>query len=83
MAATPVPRKVLILNSAGCVNTPPAVARIQAVAARLGLQVELLFETVQSEEQAVALRFLGSPTIQIAGRDLDPAARASTSFGFT
>ena len=29
------------------------------------------------------LRYLGSPTVLLDGRDIDPAVRRSTAFGFT
>lgn len=36
---------------------------------------------VSSQEKAVKLRCLGSPTIQINGLDIDPFARGSLVFG--
>jgi hypothetical protein len=38
---------------------------------------------VTTQDQANELRFLGSPTVQVNGQDIDPAARPSTAFGFT
>lgn len=36
---------------------------------------------VSSQEQAVELLCIGSPTIQINGMDIEPAARGSMNFG--
>jgi hypothetical protein len=38
---------------------------------------------VGSEEQARKMRFLGSPTVQIEGFDIEPSARDSIAFGLT
>jgi hypothetical protein len=44
-----------------------------------GLDVEVELHEVTSDEQAVALRFPGSPTIRIDGRDVDPAGESARS----
>jgi hypothetical protein len=36
---------------------------------------------VSSQEQATEHRCLGSPTVQINGLDIEPAARVSMNFG--
>ncbi len=37
---------------------------------------------VTTQEEADAFRFLGSPTVHIDGRDIDPAVRDSMAYGF-
>jgi len=49
----------------------------------LGIAIELTEVLVSTEEEAEAHRFLGSPTVQVNGLDLDPAMRTQTAFGFT
>ena len=36
---------------------------------------------IKTEDDANAQRFLGSPTVRIDGRDLEPAAESLSSFG--
>jgi hypothetical protein len=47
-----------------------------------GLSADLQVIEVRDQEQAEALQFLGSPTVQINGQDIDPAVRNSSTFGF-
>ena len=48
---------------------------------RCGILIEKI--EVTSGEEAVRLRFLGSPTVQINGVDIDPAARGRTDYALT
>ena len=38
---------------------------------------------METPEQAEALAFLGSPTVQMEGRDIEPEARTRQDFGLT
>jgi hypothetical protein len=49
----------------------------------MGIAIQVNQVLVASQDEADALHFLGSPTVQINGQDIDPAARAATTFGFT
>lgn len=73
--------RITVLTSAGCGQTAPAIEQVKTVAARLeiGLNVDQVF--VETPEDAKRLHFLGSPTILVDGRDLDPSARGRTDFG--
>ena len=73
---------VKILYTEGCAATPKTIQLVQDVAHEMGVPILLQRTAVVSAEEAAALRFLGSPTVQIDGLDVDPAARASTAFGF-
>ena len=48
--------------------------------AELSLKVSIERITVATPSEIEKHRFLGSPTIQIAGLDIDPDARARTDF---
>jgi hypothetical protein len=67
----------------GCGATPTTVGLIQEVAAALGAAVSLEQMRIETQAQAVAMRFLGSPTVQVNGQDIEPEARASLDFGLT
>ena len=65
---------VEILYFDGCPNHEAARAMVERVGGALGLEPELRLVNVPDEETARRLRFLGSPTIRVAGRDVDPQA---------
>lgn len=74
---------VRILYTEGCANTPQTVRRVQDVAQDLAIPIKVDKVLVTTQDQANELRFLGSPTVQVNGQDIDPAARKATAFGFT
>ena len=70
-AATPGPL-VEILYFDGCPNHHLAVALVERISDELGLEPEIRLVAVTDAEAAKQLRFLGSPTIRVGGRDVDP-----------
>ena len=46
-----------------------------------GLRAKIESVLIHNEEEARAKRFLGSPTIQVNGLDLEPSARSLEAFG--
>ena len=75
--------EIKILGSEGCANTPPTVELVKSVAQNLDIPVNIEMVMVGTQEQARQLRFLGSPTVQIEGLDIEPSARDSLAFGLT
>jgi hypothetical protein len=75
------PIEVVVLTCDGCAQTDSAIATIEATAKRIGIPVDLRRVTVATTEDARRRRFLGSPTVQIKGRDIDPSARERSDFG--
>lgn len=65
---------VEILYFDGCPNHEAARTLVERVSRELGLEPELRLVHVPDDEAAQRLRFLGSPTIRVAGRDVDPQA---------
>ena len=72
--------KVEVLTFEGCPNADAAFALVQRVAAELGVETELARVDVPDQEAAARLRFLGSPTIRVDGRDVEPAADERTDY---
>ena len=72
---TPV---VEILSIEGCPNTAAAVELVNRTVAELGLAVEVRDTRITDERAARAQRFLGSPTIRVNGRDIEPSADQRT-----
>lgn len=74
---------VRVLSIKGCEATPPTIERVTSVAAELNIKMRLIPVVIESSEQAVKERFLGSPTVQINELDIEPEARGIQNFGVT
>jgi len=55
----------------GCPSHPEAKALLEQVLAELGRDDQIVMTEVRSDEEAQRLRFPGSPTIRVDGRDID------------
>jgi hypothetical protein len=69
-------RSIQLLYWEGCPSHPEALALLRAVLAEHGIAAEPELIDVQTQEQAEALGFVGSPTILVDGRDVDAEAAA-------
>ncbi len=77
------PRKnVEVLYFEGCPNHRQTVELARDVVVELGVDAAVAELEVKTLEDAVRLRFLGSPSVQVDGVDIEPAARASTAYAF-
>jgi hypothetical protein len=76
-------RLVEILHSAGCPNVEKAGRVVQEALAEASLvgSAEVRVIEVTDEHDAKRLRFLGSPTIRVDGKDVDQAAADRDDFG--
>lgn len=74
---------VEILSFDGCPNHADAVALVERLGAELGLAPQIRLVDVPDPEAAQRLRFLGSPTIRIGGRDIEPGAEERTDFALS
>lgn len=68
------PRFVEVLHVAACPHAQDAIERVHDAAAALGVAVDVCRVLVETEQDAVRLHFLGSPTVHVNGRDVDPEA---------
>ena len=71
---------VEILYFDGCPNHEGALALVQRVAGELGLEPEIRLVNVPDPEVADRVRFLGSPTVRVGGRDVEPGADERSDF---
>ena len=71
---------VEVLYFDGCPNHAPAQALVERVSAEVGLSVELKLVDVADPDTAVRERFLGSPSIRVDGRDIEPGADARSEY---
>jgi hypothetical protein len=75
--------RVQILYSEGCEHTPSVEAQVRSVAEEMELNIDLEMVLVENEAQARELNFVGSPTVRVNGRDIDPNARANGIAGLS
>lgn len=73
--------KVTIRYFEGCPHWETARNRLMTPIERTGVEADVRFELIQTEEDANRLRFHGSPTILVDGTD--PFAEESTPFGLS
>jgi hypothetical protein len=74
---------VKVLYTEGCPHYDALLPRLQRLVEEAGLRPDLHLVRVDNPEQARRLRFLGSPTVRVNGRDVEPdaAARADVGLG--
>jgi len=70
-----------VLFFEGCPNHRLAVERAKNALAQESVEAEVAEVRVADEAAARELGFLGSPTVRINGKDVEPAARGLTQFG--
>ena len=75
-------RLVELLYFDGCSNYLAARETVTAVAAEIGVSPDLRLKEVETPEAAEELRFLGSPTIRVDGKDVEPGADERTQFQY-
>ena len=81
IAADPVaPVHVEILSFGGCPNRELAVELVQRLVRETGSNARIDVIDVTDEETARERRFLGSPTILVAGRDVEPGAENRSDY---
>lgn len=73
--------RVELLYFDGCPGYAELRPRLERLLAERGLLDELELVPVTTLEQARERRFLGSPTVRIDGRDVEPAAEARSDHG--
>ena len=73
--------RIEVLYFDECPNHSPAVDRIRDVLKEEGIAADISEVKISDERTAQTIGFLGSPSIRIDGRDIEPAARSSKDFG--
>ena len=74
---------VEILSFAGCPNHHGALELVERVSGEVGLDPEIRVLDVPDQEAAERLRSLGSPTIRVGGRDVDPRAEERSDYALS
>lgn len=72
--------KIEFLYFDGCPNHEQALANLNTALDELGLKERVEVINVLGNDEAIATRFLGSPSIRINGKDLEHADEADTNY---
>jgi len=72
--------QVEILTFEGCPNREPAIDLVSHVLAEAGADADVRVIDVPDQEAVERTRFLGSPTIRVNGRDIEPGADGRRDF---
>jgi hypothetical protein len=75
--------RVELLYFDGCPTWESLLVRVRALLAQGDLPASVELHRIESERQAAEERFLGSPTLRIDGRDVEPGADERREFGLT
>jgi Domain of unknown function (DUF2703) len=75
--------KVEVLYVAECPSHPAAVKLVRDILAAEGVETKIHEVLVRDEEMASELKFAGSPTIRINGRDVAGESRDLWSFALS
>lgn len=75
--------RVEILYVEGCPNHDRAYALVERVAAELRIEPEIELIEVRDADAALQLRFPGSPTVRVNGRDVEPGGNERRDFVFS
>lgn len=73
--------KVEVLYFDGCPNHEALLPRLRELVAAEGSHAEIDLLRIVDDEAAQHERFLGSPTVRVDGRDVEPDAAWRTDYG--
>jgi hypothetical protein len=76
-----MPRLVEVLTFEGCPHAEPALELVRRVVAEAGVEAVVRRVDVPDVQSAEEQRFLGSPTIRVDGRDVEPGAEVREGYG--
>ena len=76
-------RTIELLYFEGCPGVVAVEQEVERAVRELGLaqQVEVRRTVIEDAQNAGRLRFLGSPSVRVDGRDVEPGAEQRTDFG--
>ena len=67
----------------GCPNHEPALELVERLSRELGIEPDVRLVNVPDQQAAERVRFLGSPTIRVGGRDVDPQTEARSDYALS
>ena len=73
--------EIEVLYFDGCPNHEALIARLRRLMREARVDEQVRLRRVESEQDARREGFLGSPTLRIDGRDVEPGAERRSDFG--
>lgn len=73
--------RVEILYFDGCPNHEALAPRLRELLADDAVTTQIELRKITDDEAAQRERFLGSPTVRVNGRDIEPGAERRTDYG--
>ena len=73
--------KVELLYFDGCPNHEAVLARLHDLVEQVDPAPEIVLRRVADDAAAQRERFLGSPTVRVGGRDIEPGADRRSDYG--
>ncbi len=73
--------RIELLYFDGCPNHEALVPRLRALLADEDIATDIAMREITDDETARRERFLGSPTIRVNGRDIEPDAERRADYG--
>jgi hypothetical protein len=73
--------RIEVLYFDGCPSHEALLPRLRGLLAREGIVTEIELRAITDDQAAQRECFLGSPTIRVNGRDVEPDAERRTDFG--
>ena len=72
-----------VLTFNGCPHGKPALELVERVVGELGIEATIRRVDVPDAEAAAEQRFLGSPTVRVNGRDVEPGAEERSDYALS
>jgi hypothetical protein len=72
-----------MLHTEACPNAMEYLPRLRQLVADAGVTEPVRVRMIDDPEQAQRERFLGSPTVRVNGRDVDPGAELREDYGLS
>ncbi len=72
-----------VLYFEGCPNLEPTLLLANEVLSQLGLSADVRGVEVRTPEDAARLRFLGSPSVRVDGKDIEPGAESQKEYALS
>ncbi len=73
--------RVELLVSPGCPAREETEQRLKEILSQMASEATFQTIVIDSQEKAEALKFPGSPTVRVNGRDIEPEADRSFTYG--
>jgi hypothetical protein len=73
--------RVELIYFDGCPNHKALLPRLRKIVASAGISADVELRRIADEDAARRERFLGSPTVRVDGRDIEPDAERRTDYG--